>query len=177
MKEDYGTLGLEEGAGLLEVERAYQEKRNLYDIDSLATYSLFGDEDRQAKLNDIQNAYQRILQHKARENAPTYRGMKKVDDEPGGAEQADEPPPMNGQPGSYLRDLRERAGLSLRDVAERTKIGPFQLENIEEERFDKLPAPVYLRGFVLEFARTVGAAEPAEVAGRYLERRREAGGG
>jgi hypothetical protein len=43
------------------------------------------------------------------------------------------------------------------------------LEYIEEDRFAFLPPPVYLRGFLQEYARLVGL-DPREVADRYLER-------
>lgn len=168
LKEDYLILGLEPDSSRLDVERAYQEKRKLYDVDSLATYSLFDDEDRQMKLSDIQNAYRHIIRHLAHGGASTPPSPEAGEDD-----QGEDTLEINGQPGCYLKQLRKKAGLSIRDVADRTKIGPFQLENIEDERFDKLPAPVYLRGFVLEFARMVGAPDPPGVAGVYVERFRE----
>jgi len=174
LKKDYLILGLEPDSSLLDVERAYQEKRKLYDIDSLATYSLFDDEDRQMKLSDIQNAYRNIVQHLAHGGASTPPCPEAGDEEEQGrTDQREDTLEINGQPGCYLKKLREKAGLSIRDVADRTKIGRFQLENIEDERFDKLPATVYLRGFVLEFARMVGAPDPAGVAGVYVERFRD----
>ncbi|MFO7982050.1 MAG: helix-turn-helix transcriptional regulator [Desulfuromonadales bacterium] len=174
LKLDYLILGVEPDSSRLDVERAYQEKRNLYDIDSLATYSLFDDEDRQVKLSDIQNAYRHIIRHMAQGGASTSPCPEAgEEEEQDRTEQGKDTLEINGQPGCYLKQLREKAGLSIRDVADRTKIGPFQLENIEDERFDKLPAPVYLRGFVLEFARMVGAPDPPGVAGVYVERFRE----
>ena len=51
-----------------------------------------------------------------------------------------------------------------------------RLDQIEQEKFDLLPAPVYLRGFVFAYARAVGFAEPQEAAGLYLERYRQRAG-
>ena len=65
--------------------------------------------------------------------------------------------------------MRETRGLSLRHIAAVTKIGVRFLEYIEEDRFAFLPPPVYLRGFLQEYARLVGL-DPREVADRYLER-------
>jgi cytoskeleton protein RodZ len=64
--------------------------------------------------------------------------------------------------GSYLKRLRQRRGLSLSDVSRATKIKERSLALIEEARLDELPAPVFVRGFVLAFAREVGGDE-AEV--------------
>ena len=55
--------------------------------------------------------------------------------------------------GALLRKIREARGLDLSEVSQRTKIGERHLRSIENERFDELPAPVYVRGFVTQLAR------------------------
>lgn len=71
--------------------------------------------------------------------------------------------------GALLRTLREARGIDLRDVAQRTKINISHLRAIEAERWDELPAPVYLRGFLVEFARQL-RLDPAQVARTMLAR-------
>jgi cytoskeletal protein RodZ len=71
--------------------------------------------------------------------------------------------------GADLRRLRESRGVSLRQVADVTKIGMRFLEYIEDDRFALLPAAVYLRGFLKEYARTVGL-DPDDVARAYMSR-------
>ena len=58
--------------------------------------------------------------------------------------------------GAWLRRQREMREISLRDIAERTKISLRYLEAMEEDRFDLLPAPVFAKGFLREYARYVG---------------------
>ncbi len=58
-------------------------------------------------------------------------------------------------PGLFLQQSRQALRLTLQDVAARTKVRSSLLQSIEEQRFDFLPAPVYLRGFLREFARLV----------------------
>lgn len=58
--------------------------------------------------------------------------------------------------GSLLRRLRESAGASLDEVAEITKVGKRHLIAIETNDFAALPAAVYTRGFVAEYARVLG---------------------
>ncbi len=60
--------------------------------------------------------------------------------------------------GTLLKRLRESAGATLAQVAEITKIGRGYLRAIESNDFDNLPAPVYVRGFVMEYARVLGLA-------------------
>jgi cytoskeletal protein RodZ len=54
-------------------------------------------------------------------------------------------------------------------MSERTKVTRHHIENIEMERFDKLPAPVYLRGILMSVAREL-RLDAQKVARSYLER-------
>ncbi len=71
--------------------------------------------------------------------------------------------------GAALRRFREARGVSLEEIAHKSKISSRFLRYIEDERFDMLPAPVYLRGFLSEYARAVGL-EPRGTAEAYLTR-------
>jgi flagellar biosynthesis protein FlhG len=71
--------------------------------------------------------------------------------------------------GSDLRKIRESRGVSLRAIALVTKIGVRFLEYIEEDRLAMLPAPVYLRGFLMEYGRALGL-DPLRTAESYMAR-------
>jgi hypothetical protein len=58
--------------------------------------------------------------------------------------------------GDLLRQVRMARGLSLAQVAERTRIGLKHLENVEGDRYDALPVGVYLRGILMSLARELG---------------------
>ena len=63
--------------------------------------------------------------------------------------------------GAILRSAREAAGYSIADVAERMRLSRHHIENLEAERFDLFPVPVFLRGYLTSYARLVGVdAEP-----------------
>ena len=71
--------------------------------------------------------------------------------------------------GTDLREERERRRLTIEAIAEKTKIRPGHLQAIEEERFGDLPAAVFVRGFLREYARCLGL--PAETVARaYMKR-------
>lgn len=57
--------------------------------------------------------------------------------------------------------------ISLRDIADRTKISLRYLEAMEADRFDLLPAPIFAKGFLKEYARYVGLS-PDDVVNHYL---------
>ena len=88
------------------------------------------------------------------------------------------PPPSVGPPlgpdtvysGALLRELREARAIDLAAIANRTKIGIGHLRALEDERYDLLPAAVYLRGFLTEYARCLRLDGP-RVVESYLKRR------
>jgi len=71
--------------------------------------------------------------------------------------------------GADLKKIRESRGVSLRAIALVTKIGVRYLEYIEEDRVALLPAPVYLRGFLMEYGRALGL-DPRRTADSYMAR-------
>jgi transcriptional regulator with XRE-family HTH domain len=68
--------------------------------------------------------------------------------------------------GEELRREREIRGISLKEIADATKISKRFLEAIERNDHSTLPAPVFTRGFVREYARYVGL-NAEEMVNRY----------
>jgi cytoskeletal protein RodZ len=58
--------------------------------------------------------------------------------------------------GSSLRDARVRQSLDFPELEQITKIRPKYLRALEDERFDLLPAPTYVRGFLRSYAEALG---------------------
>ena len=75
--------------------------------------------------------------------------------------------------GTWLRRQRELREISLREIADVTKISIRYLEALEQDRFDVLPAPVFAHGFLREYARYVGL-DADEVVNSYLTAQKEA---
>ena len=73
----------------------------------------------------------------------------------------------SGSFGDWLRRQRELREISLRDIADRTKISLRYLEAMEADRFELLPAPIFAKGFLREYARYVGLS-PDDVVNHYL---------
>ena len=66
--------------------------------------------------------------------------------------------------GAMLREARERRGETLSDVAHALKLSAYQVEALEQERFDVLPGPAFVRGFLRNFARHVHLDLDARIA-------------
>jgi hypothetical protein len=58
--------------------------------------------------------------------------------------------------GSSLREARVRQGLDFPELEQLTRIRPKYLRALEDERFDILPAPTYVRGFLRSYAGALG---------------------
>lgn len=71
--------------------------------------------------------------------------------------------------GDLLRALREARGIELIEISQKTKVGAGHLRAIEEERWSAMPALVYLRGFLVEYARFM-RLDVNQVTRTYLAR-------
>lgn len=70
--------------------------------------------------------------------------------------------------GAALRRVREDRGVTLSQMADRMKVTRHHLENIEGERYERLPSHVYLRGILLSLARELRLEEQT-VCRSYLQ--------
>ena len=68
--------------------------------------------------------------------------------------------------GERFRAAREGRGLSLSDVAEQIRIRSVYLAAIEEENWNAIGVPVYVRGFLRTYARFVGI-DPEEAVAAF----------
>lgn len=71
--------------------------------------------------------------------------------------------------GEFLRKIREYKSVDLERLSDMTKISRLYLQGIENEDFDKLPASVYVRGFVFQYAKCL-KLKPEVVANSYTAR-------
>lgn len=207
--DHYDALELSRNASADEIERAYRLLSATYGTDSLATYSMFGEEESAAMRDRIEQAY-RVLSDPVRRSG--YDAALANGEPPAEAENDDEPvilaplaeaalakPLVESRPreapvfdriadtdeaeagadaewsGARLRRARLQRGLEIDDVAAATKITPAYLRFLEEDRFDDLPAVVYVRGFIASYARVLGLDAQGvarSYAGRYEEHHR-----
>lgn len=59
-------------------------------------------------------------------------------------------------PGRFLREQRKRRGMNIEQLAAATKIPRRSLELLEDDRYDALPGPVFVKGFLRCSARALG---------------------
>jgi cytoskeletal protein RodZ len=72
-----------------------------------------------------------------------------------------------GDFGNRLRDARERKGLSLREIANVTKISVQALEGLEKHDISRLPGGIFGRAFVRSYAVETGL-DPEETVEEFV---------
>lgn len=184
----YDVLGLDPRASREQVEKAYRFCLDMYGEGALATYSLLAAEELESARRRVREAYEVLSDPVRRREYDLSLGLASpgppllpfpssapAPGEGTGAGSTGAGSPARGDfpsgpiTGAQLRKIREARGVSLREIAEASKIGLRFLEYIEQDRFPFLPAPVYLRGFLIEYARAVGL-DPHRTAEAYLSR-------
>ena len=82
--------------------------------------------------------------------------------------------------GAFYRSVREARGLTLQQVADKTKISQMYLRFIEDNNYRDLPAPVYLRGFLVQMGKLYRVEGVDALAEAYMalaeKRKKEASG-
>ncbi|MEA5466891.1 helix-turn-helix domain-containing protein [Leptothoe sp. PORK10 BA2] len=58
--------------------------------------------------------------------------------------------------GQHLKTIRTHQGLSLKQISQRTRIQPNQLRAIESGNWAMLPEAIYVKGFLKQYAQTLG---------------------
>jgi flagellar biosynthesis protein FlhG len=191
----YELLEVPPTASFEDIRRANRRIRDIYGAESVAISGLYDPASLEAVHRRLDLAYTTLMDAAKRkeydlelfpEGVPlplaaadgagtVPRVATRADDSPSAGVRPPMPDvgPRTSYSGSLLRQVREALGIELREIAERSKIGMAYLQAIEEERFNKLPAPVYVRGFLQEYARLLGL-DAERVKDSYLERFRAA---
>jgi flagellar biosynthesis protein FlhG len=199
----YEVLEIAADATPAEIERAYRIARGTYQPSSIATYSVFSDEENVEILERIEEAYSVLADVRLRREYDARLRREEIAERPraaaasGSVFDAAEPaaPPYRARSadadieleqsvepedgvydGSVLRRIRLSRGVELEEISAVTKINERYLRCLEEDRYEELPAPVYVRGFLREYAKCL-RLDPLRVTESYLEQLKTSGRG
>jgi curved DNA-binding protein CbpA len=188
----YALLEVRADASNMDIINAYRRAKLTYKTDSMATYSLFDDIELDQIRAEIEQAYQTLSNPEKRRDydaelaagSPSRLRSGDADHSPteGAASQdnvvdlAAKAQASSGirlrlatatvYPGALLKEIREYRGVALAAIAERTKISKRYLQAIEEEDSRHLPEPIYLKGYLKQYAAEIGL-DPERVAAHY----------
>lgn len=176
----HDLLEVERGATDEDVRRAFKRAREIYATDALCCYGLFEADELEKVRTRLEEAFDVLLDPARRRpyelSVFPVEGDEEQHEPSTARRTADLPPPPEVTPdtefnGPLIRQVRESKGIELEDVSQKTKVGMPYLRAIEEDDFSSLPAPVYVRGFVTEFAKFL-ALDAVQVSRTYVKRYR-----
>ncbi|HEY4394667.1 MAG TPA: helix-turn-helix domain-containing protein [Polyangia bacterium] len=187
----YEILETEPGVSDEEVRRAYRAIKDIYASGSLVIAGLYEEHelaDLHARVNAAHDTLfapdRRRLYDLALPEADLARAVRAAANAgrrapalPAAAEERSETSELAMDPdaevtGAYLRKIRQTRGIELSDISQRSKISERYLRAIEDERFSDMPAAVYVRGYVMEYARAL-RMDAHRVTESYLVRYRK----
>jgi hypothetical protein len=173
LKRYFDILELNPSASLRDVQNAYWRLKKLYAEESSALAPLadeFPERMRKKVLRQVEDAYAK-LQAALKSELP--KSISIIPVEPS-AEKAPQEKPIEQTTfsGPALREVRERLGIRLDDISKLIKLRVELLKNIEQEKFDALPEPSYLKGQLKSLAGCL-LLNPDKVAEDYLKRYQE----
>ncbi|PIV21749.1 MAG: hypothetical protein COZ69_08550 [Deltaproteobacteria bacterium CG_4_8_14_3_um_filter_45_9] len=179
----YEILEVSPTATAKEIQRAYEHAKETFHTDSLAVYSLFSEEEVKEIQSVIEEAYRVLMDETLRKSYDqshfqTVGGqpLEKPYEAQGVSKEQKASLSFTGllfnpeeglSRGKTLKQVRERMGVELPTISEETRISIKILEWIEEEAFEKLPALVYLKGFLKSYAQSLGL-DPQKVIEEYI---------
>ena len=185
----YEILEISPTATSKEIQKAYEHAKETFHADSVAVYSLFSEEEVKGIEEAVEEAYRVLMDETLRRDynqshlqmPPMAEGQPTETSSEAQGIPEKPPPSFSGllfnageRPyrGKTLKQIREGMGIELQTISKEMKINTKTLEWIEEEAFEKLPALVYLKGFLKSYAQSLGL-DPAKVIDEYLRSKEE----
>jgi len=200
----YEMLDIKPNATALEIRAAYNSALQMYQPDSLVSYSFFSQKERKEILARLEKAYFTLINEKEREIyngelvragvlksteiSPAAKGLVSIfefnrqKDTPGmpkiHSSELKEKFSQNQRireiisrqeiKGADLKEIRNELGVTIETIHQQTKIRLDYLHWIEDDKTEKLPAAVFLKGFIKSYLKCL-CIEPAdEISARYM---------
>ena len=200
----YEILDIGTNATSAEIRGAYNVALQMYQPDSLVSYSFFSKGERDKILSLIDKAYFTLINEAQRAKYDNEMNLRETSVS---ADQHKAPPqPANifefnrrdiasltrknnksalktkisqsqsireilsrqKITGADLKAIREELGLAIETIHQETKIRLDYLHDIEEDKTEKLPAPVFLKGFVKSYLRSLCIENADDISTAYM---------
>jgi len=212
MKKDFSKLNYYEmldispDAAFFEIRHAYNNALQIYGPDSMVSYSLFTQEERNKILELLEKAYLTLINAQERKKydaqlaqagvIPPVAG-KVPQRKPAVLYDAAKPAGTGAMPrkmnkaiwresaeknkriaeilscpvinGAALKSIRMELGAPLERIAQETRVRLEYLGAIEEDKIDRLPAAVFLKGFVKAYLKSLCLEPVDDICTRYMQ--------
>ena len=191
----YDILELNANSAQHEVTKAYERAKSTYSGDNPAIYTIFSEQEARELLVLIEEAYsvlgnknlrgiydQRLLSGRFRTEDLSYEAIlvasRQMFPEPRQEEKKSEYKKdaalekeiadCEKWTGEFLAKVREYKNITIQKMSLTTKINSYYITAIEKMDPESLPAPVFIRGYVVQMARLLGL-DDKKVADSYMK--------
>jgi hypothetical protein len=201
----YEMLDIKPDATALEIRAAFNTAQQMYQSDSLVSYSFFSQEERSGILAHLEKAYLTLINETQREKYNSElaeMGIISITEKGSAVKKG----PVNifdinrqkdnsvmiknhntelklkvsqnqrireilsrpGISGADLKTIRNELGVAIEKIHQETKIRLDYLNYIEADEAKKLPAAVFLKGFVKAYLKSLYIEPADEICARYM---------
>ena len=193
----YEILDVDPSASIWEIQQAYENALRLFQSNSVGIYTLFSKSELEQIRKRIQEAYDALNDAESRRNYQKSLGIHVPEEEPelalsdsfsetpktletGLMVEREEPgeeeevreeeieEEIRFYSGRNLKKLREINRITIKTIAGITKISPIFLNKIEKDEYQGLPERVFVRGFIIEFAKCL-KIDPEKAVHDFLQ--------
>jgi curved DNA-binding protein CbpA len=191
----YDILELSSNVPQQDVSKAYERAKTTYSGDNPAIYTIFSQQEARELLVLIEEAYlvlgnknlraiydQRLLSGRFQTNELSYDSIVMASKQMFPEAPKEEKKAVYNKDdsfekeiasqelwdGEFLRKVRDYKNVSTGKMCQITKINSYYLTAIEAMDLKKLPAPVFIRGYVVQMAKVLGLDEK-KVADSYMK--------
>lgn len=200
----YEMLDITPNASALEIRSAYNAALQMYQPDSLVSYSFFSKDERSKILSHLEQAYLTLINEAQRteyDKMLHQKGILKECENISGVKKPVNIFDINRQKfnvatwktnndelrrkidqsknikeilsqqeikGSDLKTIRNELGVAIEKIHQETKIRLDYLNCIELDETGKLPAPVFLKGFIKAYLKSLCIEPVEETSHRYM---------
>lgn len=205
----YQILNVPGGATAIEIRHAYLDALEIYNEDSIATYSLFSADQREMLLQAIEEAFDTLIDedkraaynqmlvdsgqvdpaiffrrptetpaaHSENRSIPKEKNLRqwvqKKSQTPEIKALIDQILSKELLSGQDLKHLREAFGIEIQEIHAITRVSSSILNMIESDRFDELPAEIYLKQFLKSYAEILQIESRQVIQGYFRLMRRD----
>ena len=191
----YEILELNTNSAQHEITLAYERARSTYSGENPAIYTIFSEKEARELLELIEEAYsilgnktlrniydQRLLGQKSQAQDLTYDSILKASrqlfpETKGDSKKSTYTPDNDFEKiiqareewgGDFIKKVREYKNISIEKMSAITKINTYYIIAIEDMNHSSLPAPVFVRGYVVQIAKELGLNDKV-VADSYMK--------
>ena len=167
-RDHYQVLGVSPQADRKTIDRAYRKVKNVFSLSNPEIYNFFTKEEAVQWLRVVEEAHSALIKKQSDKKQPDKSFVQSaVSHFKPDREMENLISSCNIFDGVFLRKVREYKNIELDDFSRMTCIKVSYLKAIESNDHSRLPAPVFVRGYIIQYCSILGL-DKSKVVPSYI---------